>query len=411
MFSKNEIMQAIGYTFQSPFVRKIVGVNSQGDQNALDSEVADKIQASSPLLNDIRKEHENARDILTTAGQENPTHFIQMITEYITNLTDSCQEKVDAAQKELNELPKVDEEFVAVCQKHERELLEKKDVKRKKIEDAVEQKYNDDLRSLKRGTIVCALIGVVGLLWSMYGIRNNEKSSIMMIPYFMGMGGLTGILTGLVTISMRVFSNKKSKRNGTYQKYIDDAMTSTEAEIARELEIIHQQKEKGYADESDFGKRIHIAEVKLLAYKLHQSKTNLNIAYFSDIIKDDPIQAFPKLLEKAINNMDSLSKWAVNYIHEKKLAEHYSEMESIEKDKLRDQKIAHESQVKAARAQQILLQQQTDAIKAQANAAEQQAKAVQQQARDTEEIKRRLENEKYGDIRRRYAGEKFPWEE
>lgn len=64
MFSKNEIMQAIGYTFQSPFVRKIVGVNSQGDQNALDSEVADKIQASSPLLNDIRKEHENARDIL-----------------------------------------------------------------------------------------------------------------------------------------------------------------------------------------------------------------------------------------------------------------------------------------------------------------------------------------------------------
>ena len=136
-----------------------------------------------------------------------------------------------------------------------------------------------------------------------------------------------------------------------------------------------------------------------------------NLAYFSEKIKDDPIQAFPKLLEKAINNMDSLSKWAVNYIHEKKLAEHYSEMESIEKDKLRAQKIAHESQVKAARAQQILLQQQTDAIKAQANAAEQQAKAVQQQARDTEEIKRRLENEKYGDIRRRYAGEKFPWEE
>ena len=410
MITKDEVAQAISYTFKSPFVRKIVGINAQGDQDMFDNEVADEIHASSPLLNDLRKEHEKARDILATAGQEDPTQFIQILTEHIKSLANSCQEKVDAAQKELDELPKIDEEFVAGCHKFERELLEKKDVKRKKIEDAVEQKYNDDLRISKRVTIVCALILVVGVLWSMYAFRNGENSPIVLVPVIMCFGGLIGILTGIVSIAIQVFQNKKSKRNGTYQKYIDNAMASTETEIARELEIIHQLKSKGYSDESDFGKRIHIAEVKLLAYKLHQSKTHLNIAYFSEKIKDDPIQAFPKLLEKAINNMDSLSKWAVNYIHEKKLAEHYSEMESIEKDKLRAQEIAHESQVEAARAQQILLQQQTDAIKAQANAAEQQAKAVQQQARDTEEIKRRLENEKYGDIRRRYAGEKFPWE-
>ena len=50
MNSNDELIQAIDYTFQSPFVRKIVGVTVQEDQNRLDSESADKIKASSHML-------------------------------------------------------------------------------------------------------------------------------------------------------------------------------------------------------------------------------------------------------------------------------------------------------------------------------------------------------------------------
>lgn len=346
MLTKDEIIQAIGYTFQSPFVRKIVGINAQGDQEALDNEVSEQIQTFSHILNDIKKEHKNARDTLIAAGQEDPTQFIQILTEYIKSLTNSCQEKVDAAQKELDELPKVDEEYVEGCNKFERELLEKKDAKRKKIEDAEEQKLNDDLRITKRLLIVFVLITIAGALWLKF-----KSPDFAIIPFFMCVVGSIGILTGIISMLVEVFGYKNSKRNGTYQKYIDNAMASTEAEITRKLEIVHQLKSKGYSDESDFGKRIHIAEVKLLAYKLHQSKTHLNIVYFSEKIKNNPIEAFPKLLEKALNNMDFLSQWATNYIHEKNLDKHYYKMESIEEDKLRAQKAAHRTQEETARAQ------------------------------------------------------------
>ena len=86
MNSNDELIQAIDYTFQSPFVRKIVGVTVQEDQNRLDSESADKIKASSHMLGSIRNEHENARNVIIAAAHENPTKYLQTLTEYLENL-------------------------------------------------------------------------------------------------------------------------------------------------------------------------------------------------------------------------------------------------------------------------------------------------------------------------------------
>lgn len=121
MNSNDELIQAIDYTFQSPFVRKIVGVTVQEDQNRLDSESADKIKASSHMLGSIRNEHENARNVIIAAAHENPTKYLQTLTEYLENLSMSCQKNVDTAQQELDDCPKIDAEWIKICQQKKQE--------------------------------------------------------------------------------------------------------------------------------------------------------------------------------------------------------------------------------------------------------------------------------------------------
>ena len=86
------------------------------------------------------------------------------------------------------------------------------------------------------------------------------------------------------------------------------------------------------------------------------------------------------------------------------MEQHYAEDESIEEEKLQAQKASQCSQQEAHRAQTALLRQQVDAENARAEAAKKQAEAAQKQANDTAEIRRRLENERYGEI------QKTPWE-
>lgn len=162
--------------------------------------------------------------------------------------------------------------------------------------------------------------------------------------------------------------------------------------------------QRGYEAGSDFEKKIHLAEIKLTGCQIAQAEVTANISYFADKLKNDPLHDFPDLLKKATDNMDSLSNWAAEYIREQRLEQHYAEVESIEEEKLQAQKASQRSQQEALRAQTALLRQQVDAEKARAEAAKKQAEAAQKQANDTAEIRRRLENERYGEI------QKKPWE-
>ena len=133
MNSNDELIQAIDYTFQSPFVRKIVGVTVQEDQNRLDSESADKIKASSHMLGSIRNEHENARNVIIAAAHENPTKYLQTLTEYVENLSMSCQKNVDTAQQELDDCPKIDAEWIKICQQKSKKRMMKQRGKRERL--------------------------------------------------------------------------------------------------------------------------------------------------------------------------------------------------------------------------------------------------------------------------------------
>lgn len=405
MNSNDELIQAIDYTFQSPFVRKIVGVTVQEDQNRLDSELADKIKASSHMLGSIRNEHENARNVIIAAAHENPTKYLQTLTEYVENLSMSCQKNVDTAQQELDDCPKIDAEWIKICQQKKQEAHDETERKEREIKEKFQQEQMKEFLTGKIITILSAIALVIVLIAIKNGILESKLGPAQGIGFLILMlGSLIGFIMGIISTIISLH-DKKKLTNGTYV-YPDCVRAELNKLFDRhfnEIKAIEKNMKRGYAEGSDFEKRIHLAEVKLLGYQLIQAKTKANIGYFAEKIKNDPVRELPDLLKKAVDNMESLSNWAADYIREQRLEQHYANVESIEEQKLHAQKVAQQSHEDSLRAQTALLQRQ-------AEAAEQQAKAVQQQARDTEEIKRRLENEKYGDIRRRYAGEKFPWE-
>ena len=405
MNSNDELIQAIDYTFQSPFVRKIVGVTVQEDQNRLDSESADKIKASSHMLGSIRNEHENARNVIIAAAHENPTKYLQTLTEYLENLSMSCQKNVDTAQQELDDCPKIDAEWIKICQQKKQEAHDETERKEREIKEKFQQEHMKDSLTGKIITILSAIALVIVLIAIKNGIMEAKLGPVQGIGFLILMlGALIGFILGIISTIISL-DDKKKLTNGTYvyPDCVRAELNKLSDRYFNEIKAIEKDMKRGYAEGSDFEKRIHLAEVKLLSYQLIQAKTKANIGYFTEKIKNDPVRELPDLLKKAVDNMESLSNWAADYIREQRLEQHYANVESIEEQKLHAQKVAQQSHEDSLRAQTALLQRQ-------AEAAEQQAKAVQQQARDTEEIKRRLENEKYGDIRRRYAGEKFPWE-
>ena len=276
---------------------------------------------------------------------------------------------------------------------------------KREIKEKFQQEHMKDSLTGKIITILSAIALVIVLIAIINGTLEAKMGPAQGIGFLiLVLGAPIGFIMGIISTIISL-DDKKKLTNGTY--VYPDCVRAELNELSdrhfNEIKAIEKNMKRGYAEGSDFEKRIHLAEVKLLGYQLIQAKTKANIGYFIEKIKNDPVRELPDLLKKAVDNMESLSNWAADYIREQRLEQHYANVESIEEQKLHAQKVAQQSHEDSLRAQTALLQRQ-------AEAAEQQAKAVQQQARDTEEIKRRLENEKYGDIRRRYAGEKFPWE-
>lgn len=404
MVSKDELMYAINYAFQSPFVRKIVGVTVPEDQKRVDDETAEKIKASAHMMGSIKSEHEKVREVICAAIQENPTEYFQAVPEYFNNQLADCQKAVDDAQQELDDCPKVDDLYVEYCQNRKQQLLDEKEAKKK----ACKEDYYQGCRENMRPSKICAIIGAVMSPIGLY-LFNCIKTCSMSITLFVGIltflflgGGLCLLLFGTLFVILNRYDKEAifNETDGCVKKRLCEISDAYNAEIKENEEGI----KRGYEAGSDFEKKIHLAEIKLMGCQIAQAEVTANISYFADKLKNDPLHDFPDLLKKATDNMDSLSNWAAEYIREQRLEQHYAEVESIEEEKLRAQKASQRSQQEALRAQTALLRQQVDAEKARAEAAKKQAEAAQKQANDTAEIRRRLENERYGEI------QKNPWE-
>lgn len=407
MVSKNELMHAINYAFQSPFVRKIVGVTVPEDQKRVDDETAEKIKASAHMMGSIKSEHEKVREVICQAIQENPTEYFQAVPEYFNNQLADCQKAVDDAQQELDDCPKVDDLYVEYCQNRKQQLLDEKEAKKKAIKENCYQEWKQWYRKDTLANKILIIISTIALII----IVCLTKSGIMEDGTGILVSGIPVICISIAGIMWLITRHdygseadaKETIFNGTdhdVKKRLCEMSEIYNAKIKQNEEGI----QRGYEAGSDFEKKIHLAEIKLTGCQIAQAEVTANISYFADKLKNDPLHDFPDLLKKATDNMDSLSNWAAEYIREQRLEQHYAEVESIEEEKLQAQKASQRSQQEALRAQTALLQQQVDAEKARAEAAKKQAEAAQKQANDTAEIRRRLENERYGEI------QKNPWE-
>ena len=407
MVSKDELMHAINYAFQSPFVRKIVGVTVPEDQKRVDDETAEKIKASAHMMGSIKSEHEKVREVICQAIQENPTEYFQAVPEYFNNQLADCQKAVDDAQQELDDCPKVDDLYVEYCQNRKQQLLDEKEAKKKAIKENCYQEWKQWYRKDTLANKILIIISTIALII----IVCLTKSGIMEDGTGILVSGIPVICISIAGIMWLITRHdygseadaKETIFNGTdhdVKKRLCEMSEIYNAKIKQNEEGI----QRGYEAGSDFEKKIHLAEIKLTGCQIAQAEVTANISYFADKLKNDPLHDFPDLLKKATDNMDSLSNWAAEYIREQRLEQHYAEVESIEEEKLQAQKASQRSQQEALRAQTALLRQQVDAEKARAEAAKKQAEAAQKQANDTAEIRRRLENERYGEI------QKSPWE-
>lgn len=408
----NELIWAVEYLMKSPYVRKVKGVTvHDGDrsskilrlQGALDRETAREICESSHMLGSIRKDLERAKNIIVEAGRESQERVICEFEKYQERAVASAKQKMEAAQKALDEFP-VDEEFVAECREKKEAIIREKKKIKDEIGEEVEREYKKEIGFSKKFTVVLAVLMVVSAVWLFYVNPEGEGSATMLFLCVLGgLAGLIGTILGGMSIILLYFRHRKYYSNGEYDRQINEAMTKVNKSIDHELSAIERDIKRGYARGSTLELKKSNCQIDLDLAKSQLEAELQKTAEFQDVAKD-PLCKGIALLEETMDNLESLSSWATNFTYEKKLSQHHSMMESIEREKLRAQEASNRVQEEEKRKQRELLQQQ-------ARAAEAQAKAAEKQARDIEEIKRRMQNERYGDIQRRYSGEKFPWEE
>ncbi len=401
MSIQSEFIQAVDYMIQSPFVRKIKGLmipdewsptRTQLETAKFDNLIATEICKSTYMLADVRKKLEEAKEVIARAGQNEPELCTQALSEFLNSRMASRQEKVIAAQREFDALPKVDENFMAECREKKNAILAEREVKK----EATKEQY---LKSLKYYTrlalvfvILCACIAVVAI----YGYKQeiNYPSSRLResnLKWLVGCA-LVGVLGGICSIAVGIKQLVKRRRiqnTGIYPQNIENTLKNIDKEYDPRLADLQKQMERGYSDRSDFSLKLRLAEGNVKQVKLSYADEVQELEIFKDIFRSFFEEA-PLLLQKTMDNMDSLVMWAKDYIHDKEVWQHNERMQSIEREKLRVQESTN-------RKQNELLKRQADAAQAAERYAKEQAAIAAQQAKDTAEIKERMRRERYGD--------------
>lgn len=384
---KDDFIQAIDYMIQSPFVQKINGIampDEWGPTQTLhatgkfDNVVAKEICDSAYMLSDIKKELGAARDAITIAGQDAPELCMEALREHLGD-TSAMQSELKPIQKELQELPKVDDAFMEACREKEQSLIDEREAKKR----AVQENFQ---KSSKRKITLSVVFSVLFMLWLIGGIigykmelgysSNSEfHASNLAASAGMAIIGAFGTLCSFFTGVKLLNARKKIQNTGTYPEKVEKLLEEIDESHNSMIVDVRKQMEKGYDKDSALYIKIESLKLKMAliedAYKAKIKKTE----NFEAILKE-PFQKAPPLLQRAIDNMDSLVAWATNYMRDKETRQHNAMMQSIEQDRLEAQEMAN-------RKQNELLKQQAD--------------AAARQAKDTAEIKKRMQNERYGD--------------
>lgn len=381
---KDNFVQAIDYMIQSPFVQKINGIPSEWDPIKikfetvlLDNRVAKEIYKSTYMLSSIRKALENARDIILAAGQDAPEQCMEALREHYDGTT-AMQRELEPIQKELHELPKVDDAFIEACREKEQSLIKEREAKKEATQKSggkLQQAHASSMHGLKRylmGAFFAILIGLIVSYVSFSVLKWNSA-----VPYLFAIlgvfGGFVVFICSLISMLVEIVSYKK-RQSGP--EGLASELRQIDALYDNELAELHEQMEKGYGKGSALYAKIENLNQKMTLVEDAYKAKMKNAERFEAILRD-PFREAPPLLQRTIDNMDSLAAWAANHIHDRDAWDHNEKMQSIERERLRAQEEANHEQNELLR---------------------QQAAAVAQQARDTAEIKERMQKERYGDF-------------
>ena len=217
--------------------------------------------------------------------------------------------------------------------------------------------------------IVTFLMGIIGLAGSF--ILKPTTTSLQIVFELFGIcfGFMSFVLTLiLMLIEFVLYKNRLPKELAGELREIDEIYSD-------KFKTLHKQMEKGYDESSEIYKKTENAKLKAELIRNKYKAKSEKAENFEAVLKE-PFQKAPPLLQRAIDNMDSLVAWATNYMRDKETRQHNAMMQSIEQDRLEAQELAN-------RKQNELLKQQAD--------------AAARQAKDTAEIKKRMQNERYGD--------------
>lgn len=378
---KDNFVQAIDYMIQSPFVQKINGIPSEWDPIKikfetvlLDNRVAKEIYKSTYMLSSIRKALENARDIILAAGQDAPEQCMEALREHYDGTT-AMQRELAPIQKELQKLPKVDDAFIEVCREKEQSLIKEREAKKEATQKSggkLQQAHASSMHGFKRyliGAFFAILIGLIGL----FVLKPTTAMLQIVFGVFGIFGGFIASICSLMLMLVEIVSYKK-RQSGP--EGLTSELRQIDALYDNELADLHKQMEKGYGKGSALYAKIESLNQKMTLVE-DAYKAKMKDAERFEAILRDPFREAPPLLQRTIDNMDSLAAWAANHIHDRDAWDHNEKMQFIERERLR-------AQEEANREQSELLRQQ--------------AAAAAQQARDTAEIKERMQKERYGDF-------------
>ena len=261
---------------------------------------------------------------------------------------------------------------MAACRKKEQSLIDERDAKKeatRKGDGKVQQIHTKTVHREKQILIVTFLMGIIGLAGTVI-LKPTTKTLQLLFSFFgLYIGFMTFVITLiLMLIEFILYKNRLPKELAGELRQIDEIYSD-------KLKTLHQQMEKGYDESSEIYKKTENAKLKAELIRNKYKAKSEKAENFEAVLKE-PFQKAPPLLQRAIDNMDSLVAWATNYMRDKETRQHNAMMQSIEQDRLEAQELAN-------RKQNELLKQQAD--------------AAARQAKDTAEIKKRMQNERYGD--------------
>lgn len=372
--SFEEVMKAVDYAADSPFVKKM-----QGDRYSDDElKIAQKIYESSAMLGSIKKEHENMLSVLSEASK-NPEQYESAFIEYMDKEKAELTERAEKAQQKFDAIPKRDEAFIASCEYELKKINTLKQAKEKEIRSEFEKKFEYDRKKRKYTLIFTPFAIALGVV-SLFAFKNIDLYSAggkilgYIFAAFILLGGSL-----LISAPFVLFIKPKPTSETVVQKDIDKVMP----EFERAVDKVNAKMEVGYDPESEFYRALISAEMEL-EMELYITKGLADRNYDILTMWENGFQNGISLLQKAVDNFDSLSSWAANYLRDQAQKEHNAKMLSIEEEKLRAQEAANQAQAYAIQQQNELL--------------ERQARAAEQQAIDTGEMRKRMEKERYGEV-------------